>query len=878
MAQKKPQYEHAADSIFNFIFANAERNIRPAKPPIPSGATGNEMADALSEIALRPGMYVNDNIVTLPLQEFSDKISLFEQKLKIQEGLDLKIEVKGSTLADFLTDPESLIEKAFTKKDAIRKSARDLNLIRGFGGIMDLGIGAIIAKKAGASSGQAISVGLNIGNEYMTSSMRNDRAEQLAAGISAFQISRDLGRDHAYGEKLAKDLYHALDITREERKVMSQRDAQALLASRLQRYGYHDTNEVNDIIRRHLNTEKVNGKFFKDKNKSWNLGEIDKSVDVRNDRMLDFTSTSEWGKSGNPATRLRYLEMKKLLHEYATVASRPDSDPDKIRLRKQIASLKIFQVSNGNRMQMSRLFGEAHLHFKAFNDMVLEGGGLPALLNGDFWNPYTNHWSPSKDDGVTIQAFNKGFKFEGLKLPKNMNSRYDRTFTNLYYYHPASVFRTFFVTGEGAIYRAAMQQEGLMSAIRGSSELFDLTRNNPGLFRNMLQGVDVRNEKKVLDALSNDYMSLLEVLQENPDIIDTDSMKNLFNKMDLVANKLKNSKFLKYAQFLQKFWAKVKEKSPGALMNKLVKKVLLIGLTKVVGKKMAEKFLTGAVGLRFLVRRGVKAAVHAVLQALGIAFSGALANFLIAVLTEVVLFIAEKMLKPLVKILTFFAWGSLAVIFILFIGMIQALSGINPFSSHADQFNTAAQVPPIKCVECAAYIEDILDIKFDPKLHAEEDKCPEVEDFLLKGYIWPVQHTEANAHKEMVTNSPYGMRYLKGKWKNHAGIDRSDNLGTPILAAKDGKVISSGWGGSYGYVVEIDHGDNFSTLYAHLLQDGLHQVGAVNRGDIIGYMGSTGVDSQGNSTSTGSHLHFELRYEGMAYNPRCIFPDLTVSK
>ncbi len=90
---------------------------------------------------------------------------------------------------------------------------------------------------------------------------------------------------------------------------------------------------------------------------------------------------------------------------------------------------------------------------------------------------------------------------------------------------------------------------------------------------------------------------------------------------------------------------------------------------------------------------------------------------------------------------------------------------------------------------------------------------------------------------------------------NHRAIDIAGQQGNPIFAADNGVVVYSGWNDyGYGNVIVIDHGNDWQTLYAHLMDGGLNVScgGYVTQGDVIGYMGSTG-------NSSGPHLHFELR-------------------
>ena len=95
---------------------------------------------------------------------------------------------------------------------------------------------------------------------------------------------------------------------------------------------------------------------------------------------------------------------------------------------------------------------------------------------------------------------------------------------------------------------------------------------------------------------------------------------------------------------------------------------------------------------------------------------------------------------------------------------------------------------------------------------------------------------------------------------NHTGTDFKTDEGNEILAAKGGNIVYSGYKGSYGYLIVIDHGDGMQTYYAHC-SELLKKTGEqVNDGDIIAKIGSTG-------NSTGPHLHFEVRINGIAVNP-----------
>lgn len=104
-------------------------------------------------------------------------------------------------------------------------------------------------------------------------------------------------------------------------------------------------------------------------------------------------------------------------------------------------------------------------------------------------------------------------------------------------------------------------------------------------------------------------------------------------------------------------------------------------------------------------------------------------------------------------------------------------------------------------------------------------------------------------------SSPWGMG---SSW--HPGIDIANSTGTPIVATADGTVVNSGWYGGYGKMIEIDHGNGIVTIYGHNSQILVASGQTVKKGEIIAYMGNTGI-------STGPHLHYEVRVNGTAVNP-----------
>jgi murein DD-endopeptidase MepM/ murein hydrolase activator NlpD len=116
---------------------------------------------------------------------------------------------------------------------------------------------------------------------------------------------------------------------------------------------------------------------------------------------------------------------------------------------------------------------------------------------------------------------------------------------------------------------------------------------------------------------------------------------------------------------------------------------------------------------------------------------------------------------------------------------------------------------------------------------------------------------------EVEFTSGFGVRSdpFLGRPAMHTGLDFRAASGDPVRATANGKVVSSGWAGGYGRMVEIDHGNGLSTRYGHLSEIGVRVGDSIKIGQVIGAVGSTG-------RSTGPHLHYETRIEGEAVDPQ----------
>ena len=133
------------------------------------------------------------------------------------------------------------------------------------------------------------------------------------------------------------------------------------------------------------------------------------------------------------------------------------------------------------------------------------------------------------------------------------------------------------------------------------------------------------------------------------------------------------------------------------------------------------------------------------------------------------------------------------------------------------------------------------------------------------GFLWPLPG-------RYNLSSLYGSRKhpVTGKANNHTGIDVPAPSGTPIQACKSGVVTTSTYNNSYGNYVVVSHSDGTSTLYAHMSRRNASKGQTVSQGQVIGYVGTTG-------SSTGNHLHLEIRVNGSRRDPINYFQSLPLT-
>lgn len=139
----------------------------------------------------------------------------------------------------------------------------------------------------------------------------------------------------------------------------------------------------------------------------------------------------------------------------------------------------------------------------------------------------------------------------------------------------------------------------------------------------------------------------------------------------------------------------------------------------------------------------------------------------------------------------------------------------------------------------------------------------ELVKMALKGENPPSNATWIEPVSGYTISSPFGYRKspTAGASTNHKGVDMACPSGTPIYATRAGTVtVASYQAGGAGYYVSINHGDGFASIYMHMTRYVVSKGQSVTQGQLIGYVGSTGI-------STGPHLHFGVSYGGTYVNP-----------
>lgn len=199
------------------------------------------------------------------------------------------------------------------------------------------------------------------------------------------------------------------------------------------------------------------------------------------------------------------------------------------------------------------------------------------------------------------------------------------------------------------------------------------------------------------------------------------------------------------------------------------------------------------------------------------------------------------------------------------LGIMVAASAMTPaYANSAANASDTFRVKPedLKASQTALGVSD-------PEFRALADSWGKINGAVTK---IEVAVPSINPVDIMKFSSGFGYRSAptRGASRNHKGLDIPGPVGTPIYATADGTIGRAQWVGGYGKFVEINHGNAVQTRYGHLSAMNVVPGQRIRKGDVLGYMGSTG-------RSTGSHLHYEVRIAGEAINPTAFLSPVAAS-
>ncbi len=155
--------------------------------------------------------------------------------------------------------------------------------------------------------------------------------------------------------------------------------------------------------------------------------------------------------------------------------------------------------------------------------------------------------------------------------------------------------------------------------------------------------------------------------------------------------------------------------------------------------------------------------------------------------------------------------------------------------------------------------------KLKHRLDVEVQSYDEIANlYEQKTLMWAARPAIQPISNETLTrlHSTFGERLhpLLGYVRDHKGLDFTADIGTPVYATGDGVVKIAYFSGTFGNVIFVEHGYGYETRYAHLSKFNVKRGERIKRGDIIGFVGNTGL-------SGGPHLHYEVLYKGLQINP-----------
>ncbi len=730
MSQIKQQDKSFLDVIFKFIFQGVQKDVKTSAPRDVPKTSSDNMARGLEEVAKRPGIHANGEAL--------------------------------ASVAQALNTPSGSEKSAKVEKTA----AKNLNLIRVPGTVTDQGVGAVVAKVAGASSEDAVKIGAVLGNDTMPRSERDSQARVMTARTSAFDIARErkLGYDDA--NKLSQTFSSILEssnIDLNAIKTSSEKiKVQRILGKKLKGFGLDDQSRVNELLEKYIAKAEDASKGLTSKG-NWSLGALDKG----------FTNEPE-----KPSAKLLAIKLQELDSQDRFLGSLGIDEKDFRRknLAQEMKLLKLWQMSDGSDMRLSKYWGTMYKNMSAFNAMSLEGKVFGGIINGDAFDSKKNGFAPAERRKLVIN----GMEFGNMLVPKDEADPIDASLASYYYRTPPSIARTLFSNGEGFVYSAYKKQAKIREIISGSESLYNFIENyQSDDLKQLLEGIEIsNNQQQVLQALTseNKYIQLIKILERNKSTVLTDpNLTRVFEELEKLHKQIENSSLLNYSFKLRVFTRKY---SPVAILKKLI----YAGIFAVLGQRLGD----GAIYLLQKLAKNTKRSVGDFLaRTFGLHAANSFISAFILSSTGIIYFLGDKLLKPFFKVALLFSLSFFIVIVILVFA---------DASWVAKRFDTAANTAPIFCKGCATGGMSMANPSEDPEeltppIEAEEEEKKEEKE---------EKKVEEKKELQCPLQPSQNLRCTQGPYRGvtHKRVNAIDIVGPPPVdwhAPSDGIVTRSVW-------------------------------------------------------------------------------------
>ncbi len=963
MAGKKPEYEDALGSIFDFIFTNSTKKGKGLKPVRPSGKSpSDDITATLAQIAAAPhsqlnaaGLAVFDEALNKSFIEFHfDKMEQHKGYLEskrpyLDDGAG-RVRVRTRELLGFFQAPGATIDKAFKKADAERKWARYTGL--GIG--IDFVAAGVWAKKNGFSNkdayriagstmmspsyiSQADAHGLvaenvtlseitkkldsktakAIANEVRQGGVVNDKQLEKILSVHASkglidrsdinkilsdfrdQIGKDAfkGGDGSgftglgYRRLLGENFYHRAGIeeTPEERVKLQKAFTAVQVMNRLKSGAKDiDIKEVGKDLQGAIDSmedRKTRGEWtsgdddilkrlhqYKEK-----YQKLDKEFDYESGRWVRFSSPGNDYTNDGDFRRLkeamtlslqgRISHGEALMNELGLKLSKAGTAKERARIESEIekelrknnlAQLELDSLKTLGNRDFRLAFASTLARVRYTREYLLSGAFIGGMLNGTFYNQSISgpgapgNWAFSSwyRKGVKVEDspwFSAEVGYEtirnGMVLPREeLNPAY-ALLTNAYYLTPASLVKTLLWNGEGFAYIGWLHKKRTLNRLKNGNLMstFKVLGIPEGDWKEFFLHGSLDTKGLLMDPKK--YYEFMEFLTKNKlgDIsnlaIRSQNITQFFAgtvaRFSFLSGKLVNSKLYKSL-----FDSKV---GMAARLRGWFADRMLSLSTNSIWQNAVNAFKLGNQGLREVVRAGIRA----LLASLNLS-TGGIMTPIVWVLSEGILWLGDKLIKPTIKIITLVILGILFLIPLL--GTVTSIFGRSTLTS---QF---LHIPPGPCEECIAQ---------NP--HAGLYPEPPAE---TGGEYPPSDSTcPLNFSPQRCTQGP------TGNVSHYHQVKKAVDVGTGTgvwHAPSDGRVESykavtsctaSGGVNYGGEIVFIDSiGNNYMVMHAKAL---VSAGSSVRKGDAVAVV-ETGLPKS--DCWTGAHFHLHVSSAGVNQN------------